>query len=87
LSGPTTEYVKLVQRKNPYGFTPVMACNSNNQMIGAAYNYDDGVYRLIVFDEKLDILTATPFSEVVPGSFGGGYLMLDKDDNAILLGY
>ena len=53
LSGPNTEYVKLVQRENPYGFTPVMACNSNNQMIGAAYSYDDGVYRLIVFDENL----------------------------------
>ena len=87
LSGPTTEYVKVLERENPYGFVPIMACNSNNQMIGAAFNYNDGFYRLLVFDENLNILSATPFSEHVENSFGGGYFFLDNDENAIMVGY
>lgn len=34
LSGPTGGQLKLIQKENPYGFTSLMACNMNNQMIG-----------------------------------------------------
>ncbi len=86
LNGPTASRLKLVKRYNPYGFTPIMACNSNNQMIGVSLEYATQIYRLIVFDQDLNILTATKTAQLVPGTFGGGYFFMNKDDNAVVVG-
>ena len=86
LSGPTSSKLKLIKRYNPYGFTPIMACNSNNQMMGVSLEYQTQTYRLIVFDQSLNILTATKTATLVPGTFGGGYFFMNKDDNAVVVG-
>ncbi len=86
LQGPTGSRLKMIKKYNPYGFTPIMACNSNNQMIGVSLEYQTQTYRLIVFDENLQILTATPTAHLVPGTFGGGYFFMNNNDNAVVVG-
>jgi hypothetical protein len=86
LSGPTGSRLKVIEQYNPYGFTPVMACNSNNQMMGVSLEYGTQTYRLIVFDKDLQILTANRTAEIVAGTFGGGYFFMNSDDNAVVVG-
>jgi len=86
LQGPTSSRLKVIKRFNPYGFTPIMACNSNNQMMGISLEYKTQIYRLIVFDQDLNILTATQTAQLVPGTFGGGYFFMNNDDNAVVVG-
>jgi len=86
LSGPTSSQLKMIKRYNPYGFTPIMACNSNNQMMGVSLDYATGIYRLIVFDQDLRILTANQTATLVPGTFGGGYFFMNEEDNAVVVG-
>lgn len=86
LTGPVTKKLKLIKQFNPYGFTPIMACNSNNQMIGVSLNYDTYEFRLIVFDKDLHILCQALTSNVVRGTFGGGYFFLNKQENAVVVG-
>lgn len=86
LSGPTGKKLEMVSQFNPYGFTPIMACNKKNQMTGVSLSYADHAYRLIVFDKDLHILSATKTSDFVAGSFGGGYFFMDRDDNSVVVG-
>ena len=82
LAGPTGKKLRLIMQYNPYGFTPIMACNRNNQMIGVAFL---GQFRLIVFDSECNILSATVTGHFRPNSFGGGYFYLNHDDNAVVV--
>ena len=82
LTGPTGTKLRLIMQYNPYGFTPIMACNRNNQMIGVAFL---GQFRLIVFDSECNILSATVTGHFRPNSFGGGYFYLNRDDNAVVV--
>lgn len=86
LSGPTGVQLKLIQKENPYGFTGVMACNVNNQMIGNSFSFTDSKYRLIVFDHNLNIISATVTGNFVLNSFGGGYFYLNEDNNSVVIG-
>jgi len=86
LSGPGSDKLQVIRQFNPYGFTPCMACNSKNQMIGVAFSQTERVYRLIVFDADLRVLSVTKTADYVPGLFGGGYFFLDKDENTIVSG-
>lgn len=89
LAGPTASRLQTIKQLNPYGFTPVMVCNERNQMIAVSFQYGNGEiggqYRLIVFDEDLEILSVTPTSTVVPGTFGGGYFFLDDHDDTVVI--
>lgn len=85
LSGPTGENLHLIEQFNPFGFTPVMACNSNNQMIGVSLTYETNQYWMIVFDEDCNILSATPVGKKTSNTFGGGYFYLDNQNNAIVV--
>ena len=88
LWGPTSDSLRVIVKSNPYGFTPVMGCNAQNQLIGMAVS--NGVFHIIVFDTDCNILTAnvtgTVFSGVSSLSFAGGYFFLDKNENAIVVG-
>ena len=84
LSGPVSNRLKYIKQHNPYGFTPIMACNSVNQMIGVSFSKLDRAYRLIVFDEDLHILSSNKTAKSIPGSFGGGYFYLNNEDNAVV---
>jgi len=86
LSGPVSGELRVIKQFNPYGFIPIMACNSGNQMTGVALSYEDATYRLVVFDKDLRILSATETADFVPASFGGGYFFMDKDDNSVVVG-
>lgn len=82
LTGPTGKKLRLIMQYNPYGFTPIMACNRNNQMIGVSFL---GQFRLIVFDSECNILSATVTGHYRPNSFGGGYFYMNQDDNAVVV--
>ena len=88
LWGPTSDNLRVIVKPNPYGFTPVMGCNPQNQLIGMAES--NGVFRIIVFDTDCNILTAnvtgTAFSGVLSLSFAGGYFFLNRNHNAIVVG-
>ena len=86
LNGPISKKLKVTRQFNPYGFTPCMVCNSNNQMIGISFSGLEQVYRLVVCDEDCNILSATKTSDYVPGTFGGGYFYLDNDENTVVVG-
>lgn len=86
LNGPTSTKLKVIRQFNPYGFTPCMVCNKNNQMIGISFSGLEQVYRLVVFDDDCNILSATKTSGYVPGTFGGGYFYLDNEDNTVVVG-
>ena len=89
LTGPVSGKLRMITKQNPYGFTPLMTCNSNNQMIGMAAkaSIDSAELHLIVFDSECEIISATEVpSEPKPGQFGSagkGYFFLDNDNNAL----
>ena len=83
LTGPTSGNLQLILQQNPYGFTPCMVCNQNNQMIGLAFSAKDLLFSLIVFDSDCNILSATPVNNYKLHSFGGGYFYQDHNDNTI----
>lgn len=84
LTGPNSDKLRLILKKNPYGFTPLMTCNQNNQMIAVAYGL--GVFHLIVFDSECEILTATLVAiKADIGTFSGGYFYLNQDYNAVVV--
>ncbi len=85
LHGPTYKTLKLIKQYNPYGFTPTMVCNANNQMIGMSFAQGEGQYRLVIFDEDCNIISATKTSTLVPNSFGGGYFYLNQDNNTVVI--
>ena len=88
LKGPVSDNLRVIIKQNPYGFTPIMACNEKNQMIGMAFT--DGFFHLITFDTDCNIITANKtgqaFHDVTSGSFAGGYFFLDNDGNSIAVG-
>ena len=85
LTGPNSDKLRLIVRYNPYGMSPVITCNRNNQMI--ALSLGGGIFRIIVFDTDCEILSATRFGYTTNlQSFKGGYFFLNKDDNAIAVG-
>ena len=88
LHGPTSSQLRVISKRNPYGFTPIMGCNSHNQMIGMSFNL--GLFYLIVFDTDCNILTANitgqGFHDITHGSFAGGYFYIDNDGNSIAVG-
>ena len=86
LDGPLSKKLKVTKQFNPYGFTPCMVCNSNNQMIAVSFSGLERVYRLVVFDKDCHILSATKTSDYVPGTFGGGYFYLNSDENTVVVG-
>lgn len=85
LSGPTGENLHLIEQFNPFGYTPNMVCNSNNQMIGVSLTYDLSQFWLVVFDEDCHIISGTPAGRRTTNTFGGGYFYLDNDDNTMVV--
>lgn len=83
LNGPTGSELLLVEQFNPFGYTPNMVCNSNNQMIGVSLDYVTSQFWVVVFDEDCNILSATPAGKHSGETFGGGYFYLDNEDNTI----
>ena len=87
LWGPTSDNLRVIVKPNPYGFTPIMGCNPQNQLIGMAES--NGVFRIIVFDTDCNILTSNytgTVSDVLSLSFAGGYFFLNQNHNAIVVG-
>ncbi len=89
LSGPSGSTLRVIKQPNPFGFTPTMACNAANQMIGIAINLfaasEERKYELVVFDQDLNILAHHSTGSYSAGSFGGGYFYLNSDDNAVVI--
>ncbi len=83
LEGPTEKKLLLTEQYNPFGFTPIMVCNRQNQMIGVSLDYFTMQYWLVVFDEDCHILSASPAGKRSGSTFGGGYFYLDNNDNSI----
>lgn len=83
LDGPTGSELLLTRQFNPFGYTPNMVCNSQNQMIGVSLDYSTKQFWVVVFDEGCNILSATPSGNLTGGTFGGGYFYLDNKDNTI----
>lgn len=86
LTGPTSKYLRIVKRKNPYGFTPCMGCNSNNQMLGVAFDEVEREFNLIVFNKECEILGTATTGTYTKGTFGGGYWFINQDENAVVVG-
>ena len=80
LTGPTSKKLKLITQYNPYGFTSIMACNANNQMVAISFI---GEFFLVVFDSDCHIISSTKFGRY-SGSFAGGYFYLNNDYDAIV---
>jgi hypothetical protein len=85
LSGPTGENLQLIEQFNPFGFTPNMVCNSNNQMIGVSMVYATSEFWMVVFDEDCNIISSTPVGKKESNTFGGGYFYLDNNNNTIVV--
>jgi hypothetical protein len=85
LSGPTGENLQLIEQFNPFGFTPNMVCNSNNQMIGVSMVYATSEFFMVVFDEDCNIISSTPVGKKESNTFGGGYFYLDNNNNTIVV--
>ena len=90
LTGPTSGKLKLILKQNPYGYTPIMVCNQNDQMVGMSFSTDTGIFHIIVFDSDCNILSATPVNNfnfnlhnLKSLSFSGGYFYQDQHDNTI----
>ena len=84
LTGPNLDKLRLIIQYNPYGFTPLMTCNKNNQMVAVAFG--NGLLHLIVFDSECDILTATVTGiKTDINTFAGGYFYLNNDYNAVVV--
>lgn len=86
LSGPTSKFLKVIKKRNRYGFTPCMGCNSQDQMIAVAFDEIDRQFHLIVFDKDCKILAAAPTGSLTSGTFGGGYWFINNDENAVVVG-
>jgi len=86
LTGPVGTKLRVISKINPYGFTPIMACNKNKQMIGMSHHL--GRFRLIVFDMECNIVAVGVTGNALRnnGSFAGGYFYLDNEDNAVVVG-
>lgn len=85
LAGPTGSELQLIKQFNPYGYTPNMVTNKNNQTIGVSLQFAEKQFRVVVFDEDCNIISATPAGKQQGGTFGGGYFYLDNNDNTILV--
>ncbi|CEF31412.1 hypothetical protein [Xenorhabdus nematophila] len=85
LSGPVEENLLLIEQYNPFGYTPNMVCNSNNQMIGVSLDYAASQFWIVVFDENCNIISATPAGKRSGKTFSGGYFYLDNNDNTIVV--
>ena len=84
LTGPNSDKLRLIIQYNPYGFTPLMTCNRQNQMVAVSIGL--GIYRLIVFNSECEILSATNVGVLKDiHSFAGGYFFLNNDDNAVVV--
>ena len=83
LKGPVGCELLLIEQFNPYGYTPNMVCNSQNQMIGVSLDYANEQFWVVVFDEDCNILSATPSGKHTGDTFGGGYFYLDNENNTI----
>ena len=86
LTGPTSKYLKVIKKLNPFGFTACMGCNSNNQMIGVAVEPETKKFHLIVFDKDCEILAWAPTGNVTTGTFGGGYFFINSDEDTVVVG-
>ena len=85
LDGPTNENLLLIEQFNPFGYTPNMVCNGNNQMIGVSLTYETMQFWVVVFDEDCNIISATPAGKRTGNTFGGGYFYLDNNDNTVVV--
>lgn len=85
LDGPTSDNLLLIEQYNPFGYTPNMVCNGNNQMIGLSMQYGTSQFWLVVFDEECTIISGTPAGKRSGNTFGGGYFYLDNNDNTIVV--
>jgi hypothetical protein len=86
LNEPTECELLLIEQFNPFGYTPNMVCNSQNQMIGVSLDYATKQFWMVVFDENCNILSATPTGKLGSDkTFGGGYFYLDNKDNTIVV--
>jgi len=83
LFGPDSGKLKLIKQYNPYGFVPIMVCNSHNQMIGVSFK--DGLFRVISWDSNCNILTSNLVNTISKNSFGGGYFYLNQNDDTIVV--
>ncbi|WP_240043065.1 hypothetical protein [Photorhabdus luminescens] len=86
LNGPVSDNLLLIEQYNPFGYTPNMVCNSQNQMVGVSLDYSASQFWVVVFDENCNIISATPAGTLSGNStFGGGYFYLDNNDNTIVV--
>lgn len=85
LSGPTEAKLELTLRRNPFGYTPNMVCNSANQMIGVSLQYASSMFYLVMFDRNCNIINATAIGKRQGETFGGGYFYLDNNDNTVVV--
>ncbi|MGV7960849.1 hypothetical protein QPK13_06940 [Photorhabdus tasmaniensis] len=85
LNGPVDGNLLLIEQYNPFGYTPNMVCNSNNQMVGVSFDYASSQFWVVVFDENCNIISATPAGKYSGNTFGGGYFYMDNHDNTIVV--
>lgn len=86
LNGPVNDNLLLIEQYNPFGYTPNMVCNSQNQMVGVSLDYSASQFWVVVFDENCNIISATKAGTLSGNStFGGGYFYLDNNDNTIVV--
>ncbi len=86
LNGPVNDNLLLIEQYNPFGYTPNMVCNSQNQMVGVSLDYSTSQFWVVVFDENCNIISATPAGTLSGNNtFGGGYFYLDNNDNTIVV--
>lgn len=88
LTGPNSDKLRLIIQYNPYGFTPLMTCNRQNQMVAVSVG-PERLLRLIIFNSECEILSATEIGVVKPNihsdSFAGGYFFLNNEYNAVVV--
>ncbi|WP_240042338.1 hypothetical protein [Photorhabdus khanii] len=83
--GDAYDNLLLIEQYNPFGYTPNMVCNSNNQMVGVSLDYSSSQFWVVVFDENCNIISATPAGKRSGSTFGGGYFYMDNNDNTIVV--
>ena len=82
LTGPTSDTLRMIKQHNPYGFMPIMVCNSNDLMVGIAFEEE---YKLVVFDTECRILAVGDLGPLPGEGFGTAYFFLDSSDKAICI--